>query len=241
MKPTFRFQIGFDLITNAMRLRTDQAQVVEAMSLHPHDQANAEEGPVEGSRARTLTTWGLWACRGGVAVLLLCCAGTMLFDLYRGAQVERALADIQRAGGLYKRQETGRARAVIGIDLDATVVFDTGEVVTRGHFTDEILPSVARFTRLEELSLNGADVTDDGLLSLQGLIELRRLYLSRTRVTDAGLGYLKGLRSLRTIDLRGTRVTPAGLRTLQRVLPRAQILSDASPSDRREEARLATE
>jgi hypothetical protein len=165
--------------------------------------------------------------RAIVGSLILACAATVLVDFYRDARTENSLAAIYSAGGLAMRDEGVPSRPVIGIDLDATTVFDTGDVRYRGHVTDRTLLVVARFGQLEQLSLEGADVTDAGLVSLLGLRALHRLNLSRTRVTDAGLLHLKGLSDLRFVDLRGTRVTPAGARELQLALPKAEVLADS--------------
>jgi hypothetical protein len=147
-------------------------------------------------------------------------------DLYREAQTQQALAEIQRAGGYYARDDGSRRRPVISVDLDATVVYDSGEVRKRGQVTDETLRLVARFPDLQELSLSGADVTDLGLVRLRDLKSLRRLNLSQTRLTDAALGHLKELAGLRAIDLRGTELTPTGIRALRRALPLAEVLAD---------------
>jgi hypothetical protein len=163
-----------------------------------------------------------------VAVLLCCCAGVILIDVVREVQVQRALAEIQRAGGLYRRQERGLWRPVIGIDLDATVVYDSGDQRVRGPVTDTTLLAVARLGHLQELSLDGAHVTDAGLANLKQLKKLRRLNLSRTPVTDAGLGFLQELPDLRTLDLRGTIVTAVGVKQLQLALPTAEILTGMS-------------
>jgi hypothetical protein len=196
------------------------------MFLKLRRQANTPE-LTAASPAKALTLWPFWACGGAVAVLLCVCALTMLIDFYRETRVKRALAEIQKAGGLYMRAEGGRSRPVIGIDLDATVVYDSHEVRTRGPVTDKTLLVIAEFDRLQELSLSGAQVTDSGLVSVQGLRGLRRLNLSGTRLTDAGLSNLKGLADLRIIDLRGTRVTASGVKELRRALPEAAILADA--------------
>jgi hypothetical protein len=109
-----------------------------------------------------------------VAVLICVCAAAIFIDLYRDAETERSLASIRSAGGFAMRDERARSRPVVGVDLDATTVLDTGEVRQRGHVTDRTLLVVAGFRRLRELSLNGADVTDAGLVSLARLKELRQ-------------------------------------------------------------------
>jgi hypothetical protein len=183
--------------------------------------------PTAASRVKARSSWPFWACGGAVAVLLCVCAAMMLFDFYREARVERALSEIQRAGGLYMRAEGGRSHPVVGIDLDSTVVYDSAEVRMRGPVTDKTLLVVAEFGHLQELSLVGANVTDSGLASVKGLKALRRLNLSGTRLTDAGLSNLRGLADLRIIDLRGTKVTTTGIQELQLALPKAAIRTDA--------------
>ena len=108
----------------------------------------------------------------------------------------------------------------------------------RGYATDEILRVVGRFGQLEVLSLDGSHITDAGLAHLKRLKALRQLRLSHTEVSNVGLGHLRGLSALEVIDLRGTKVTEAGVTELKRALPRAEILSEASPGQRREEPQL---
>jgi len=175
------------------------------------------------------SSWGVWLSRAFVVVVLGGCVGMVGIDLYREARTEQALAEVHRAGGFTMREAGGRRHPVIGIDLDAATVDDTGLVRPRGHVTDETLQLVGRFGELQVLSLDSADVTDAGLVSLRGLKALERLKLSRTPLTDAGLSHLMVLARLRTIDLRGTHVTPAGVRAaLRRALPMAEILADES-------------
>jgi hypothetical protein len=171
----------------------------------------------------------MWAIRlcGAVVVVLVCaCAVTIFVDLYRDVETERLLASIQSAGGFVMRDERARSRPVVGIDLDATTVFDSGRVHQRGHVTDRTLLVVAGFRQLQELSLDGADVTDAGLVSLTGLKKLRRLIIARTHVTDSGIDKLKGLPKLSFVDLRGTSVTPEAVGELRRALPNAEVLTD---------------
>jgi hypothetical protein len=169
-----------------------------------------------------------WLYRAGVAIALGGCLGIVGLDVYREERTEQALAAIQKAGGFYRRKVDRRWSPVISIDLDATIVYDSGWVRRRGHVTDAIFSLLWRFGQLQELSLDGADLTDAGLVGLRDLRALRRLNLARTRLTDAGLNYLKELAGLRVIDLRGTQVTPAGIQALRRALPMTVILADES-------------
>lgn len=68
---------------------------------------------------------------------------------------------------------------------------------------------------VDELSLRGTSVTDEGLAALSLLPGLRGLDLADTRVTDAGLAHVADLRALERLDLSGTRVTGEGLARLK--------------------------
>lgn len=68
---------------------------------------------------------------------------------------------------------------------------------------------------VDELSLRGTSVTDEGLAALSLLPGLRRLDLADTGVTDAGLAHVADLRALERLDLSGTRVTGEGLARLK--------------------------
>src|SRR5262249_55015358 len=152
--------------------------VEEPMVLESRERAGPEGWPQDHPK-RARRSWALRARDGVLAVLLCGGAGMILIDLYRKALVERALAEIERAGGTYLRQAGGRSGPVVALDLDATIVFDNGEVHERGRATDAILPTIAQLGDLRELSLDGAGVTDAGLVHLKRLKKLRRLNLSR--------------------------------------------------------------
>jgi Leucine Rich repeat len=185
-----------------------------------------EEESLAASPSADRSAWGYWVARAALALALGGCAMMMGFDRYQEARTEQALREIQKVGGLYLRKNGSQRGDVIGIDLDDSVVYDSGWVRPRGHVTDEIFPLLQRFGQLQELSLAGADVSDAGLVGLRELSDLRRLNLSRTHLTDSGLVSLKELARLRAIDLRGTQVTPEGVRALRRALPMAEILAD---------------
>ena len=85
------------------------------------------------------------------------------------------------------------------VDLESCVSFDAA------------LERLPGFARLEQLSLDEDDVTDDHLAQLAGLTNLKFLSLCGTNVTDAGLAHLANLRSLNTLYLCNTAVTDAGL------------------------------
>ena len=169
--------------------------------------------------------------------MLLCvCAALMMIDFYRESRVERALTEIQTVGGLYMRAEGGRSRPVIGIDLDATIVYDNQEVRLRGPVTDKTLLVVAEFGGLHELSLVGADVSDSGLASVKGLKALRRLNLSRTQLTDTGLSNLRAWQTCGSSTCVVRRSPPKVSRSSNSPCPKRQSsptrqINDALPND----------
>jgi Leucine Rich repeat len=86
------------------------------------------------------------------------------------------------------------------MNLDEKRRFDAALVPPYERRIDVALVQVGRLRRLEELDLNGLEVT------------------------DAGLAHLGGLTSLHTLVLRSTKVTDAGVKELQRALPNLRIV-----------------
>ncbi len=85
------------------------------------------------------------------------------------------------------------------------------------------LKGIGAFKALEELNLNGTEVTGTGLKHLAGLKALQKLDLYDTKVTDAGLKHLAGLKALKSLSLYYTKVTDAGVSRLKRALPNCRI------------------
>jgi hypothetical protein len=186
----------------------------------------------------------------GLMVLTLVIGGWLGW-IVRSTRVQReAVAAINGAGGsvLYDWQwvhgrfiPTGRPGAPgwlvdrMGNDYWGHVVY--ANVNERG--SDTTLSYIAQLSRLEELelamapvtdsrlahinglsnlrvlSLNSAGVSNAGLIHLEGLRSLERLVLASKHVTDAGLAHLRGLHSLSILSLAGAGVTDAGLMHLR--------------------------
>ncbi|MBX3439104.1 MAG: hypothetical protein KF861_16560 [Planctomycetaceae bacterium] len=62
-------------------------------------------------------------------------------------------------------------------------------------------------TALTEITMSGADITDENVKHLQGLTDLRVLDVSQSQISDAGLQVLSGLTDLRFVNLFKTPVT----------------------------------
>jgi hypothetical protein len=164
---------------------------------------------------------------GAICVGLIAAIGVLVsIELYKMAAINRSLAAVCEAGGIYARDDEARGRPVVSIDLDSYLIDDTGQVHRRGRATDQLLALLPRFDQLRELSLVEADVTDLGLPHLTQLRGLKRLSLRGTRVTDAGVAHLARCLKLGWIDLRETSVTSRGVGMLQAALPGTDILID---------------
>ena len=116
---------------------------------------------------------------------------------------EKAIAEIQKLGGIVRRDEQDPIRPVVSVDLSRTLVTDAG------------LKNVAAFTQLKKLDLHGTRITDAGLPHLQGLTRLQWLFLGQTEVTAAGMAHLQGLNQLEWLCLSMTEVNDAGLEHLK--------------------------
>ena len=108
------------------------------------------------------------------------------------------------------------------INLDATKAKGTKAKIPRA--TDDDLADLHRFSHLQELWLNGTDVTDATVKQLNGLRELRVVNLRGTKVTDEGLSVFANHSQLQILNLRDTQVTGTGLTHLKGLL-HLQILN----------------
>jgi hypothetical protein len=187
------------------------------------DSLAGDQLDVDSSRQMHRRRWLLVA----VLVFFASLTGSICFDLAKRASVERAVEGLRKSGAYFARSELEKDRPVVSIDLDSSLVDDSGLVHWRRQATDNDLARLIHFDRLRELSLADADVTDTGLAHLSGLKSLKQLNLRGTRVTDAGMVHIEGLRDLDRLDLRETRVTPSGVAALRASLPDTIIVTDA--------------
>ena len=89
--------------------------------------------------------------------------------------------------------------------------------------TDEGLRRLTVLKNLHVLMLQGTKITDRGLESIKNFTQLERLGLNATQVTDAGLDQLRGLTHLKELTLGGTIVSDAGMAKLRQALPNCKI------------------
>ncbi len=81
----------------------------------------------------------------------------------------------------------------------------------RTAVTDACFNTLATFTHLRALHLEGTRVTGAGLRTLAGLSQLRYLNLSNTKVTQAQLAPLRSMKKLRHLYLYNTPAQPASI------------------------------
>ena len=79
----------------------------------------------------------------------------------------------------------------------------------RTAVTDASFTTLAQFTHLRALHLEGTAVTGNGLAKLAPLTQLIYLNLSGTKVTQASVAPLKAMKNLRYVYLYNTPVQPA--------------------------------
>jgi hypothetical protein len=85
---------------------------------------------------------------------------------------------------------------------------------------DRTLENLRGMTKLRELDLNGAGVTDEGLGVLAELPSIQELRLARVKITDDGFQkYLAHKESLRKLDLTGTQVHGKSKREWKKAQP----------------------
>tara|TARA_B100000029_G_C17521448_1_gene940050 strand:- start:274 stop:774 length:501 start_codon:yes stop_codon:yes gene_type:complete len=96
--------------------------------------------------------------------------------------------------------------------------------------TDASLKELAKLKNLTELGLAGTQITDSGFKKLMKLRKLTHLDLGHTKIMDAGfkMKMLTKLRKLSWLGLKDTRVTRAGVAELQKMLPKCEIISNAT-------------
>jgi len=109
---------------------------------------------------------------------------------------------------------------------DRAAIRDAGSIETlvlsRSGLSDADLGYLVRLSALQNLSLDGNPITDEGLRHLAGL-PLVGLDLSSTRVTDVGLSRLSTIPTLRVLYVVNTGVTPDGVDSLRRLAPEVSI------------------
>lgn len=91
------------------------------------------------------------------------------------------------------------------------------------HIGISTLRRISNLKTLTNLSLDCADVTDDGLKYVAELQNLEQLSLTQCPVTDNGIKRLSVLKKLSSVGLLNTKVTPDGSAALGRLMPHTTI------------------
>ena len=120
--------------------------------------------------------------------------------------------------------------------LNRTTVTDDGVAALAGQtslrnlelendaITDLSMVTIARFARLESLSLRyDSRLTDVGLQQLASLKQLRKLNLWHTGANDNTLVRLAELKHLEDLSLLGARASLMAIAKLQSALPHCRI------------------
>lgn len=174
-----------------------------------------------------LTTWlGLWVGRAEkqrrTVKSIRELRGSVSYRfIWPGSQV----LDSDSIGGKWFVRQLGR-------DLFTNVI---AVYLVTPYVTDESMDLAMQFPRLEELSIGGGELTEQGIKKLSALtglntlnlvgqdvpdvalapiaqlVNLEWLSLHQTRVSDQGMKHLAGLSKIRHLDLWDTEITDQGL------------------------------
>lgn len=99
-----------------------------------------------------------------------------------------------------------------------------------GHMPvdDEDMTTVANFTNLQVLNLNGTGITDQGLTNLYNLKDLQKLYLTETSVTESGIREFLEANPIKKIYLWGSQIDTTGLKNLTQMFPGTTIVGESN-------------
>jgi hypothetical protein len=196
--------------------------------------------------------WFKFSLRSLLVFVTICSVGFGWFEYkLRQAHRQRVVVEqIQQLGGmvLYDIQFNSDgnlrndakpfgpawAHQLLGIDFFGNVRIVTsygftipnegpGTLTHTDKFNDSLLALLQELHQLEDLSLGGTQVTDEGLIHIKMMTGLKKLSLYNTQITDAGLSHLRGATQLESLDLVSTRVTDHGCEELQAALPNLEI------------------
>jgi hypothetical protein len=75
-------------------------------------------------------------------------------------------------------------------------------------YSDELIKLVKRIPNLEQLQLNGTEITDEALKELEGNPSLVGIGLSATKITNQSLPILKSMPNLNYVEADGSKIDP---------------------------------
>jgi cellulose synthase/poly-beta-1,6-N-acetylglucosamine synthase-like glycosyltransferase/Leucine-rich repeat (LRR) protein len=134
----------------------------------------------------------------------------VLSDTSLGDEVFQFLAPAKNLEAviLDSRKITGKGMAQLTTDkLRRLVLSATG-------VNDDALKEIGSFPKLQELELDGTNVTSGVFPYFESLKQLKNLSLAGTQVTDAGFEAVGKLTSLESLNLNRTKIRGQGLRHL---------------------------
>ena len=93
-------------------------------------------------------------------------------------------------------------------------------VLEKTFITDGVFDVVDQMRQLEILDLTATRVTDTGLARVGRLTKLNELWIGGAKVTDASVPHILKLKQLETLDINATGITAQGQQRLKRGLPK---------------------
>jgi cellulose synthase/poly-beta-1,6-N-acetylglucosamine synthase-like glycosyltransferase/Leucine-rich repeat (LRR) protein len=134
----------------------------------------------------------------------------VLSDTSLGDEVFEQLAPVKNLEVLILE-----SRKITGAGLDKLTTDKLRRLVLSATAAnDEALKGVRILSKLQELELDGTNVTSGVLRHFEGLKQLKKLSLAGTQVTDTGFADIGKLTSLESLNLKRTKIHGEGLRCL---------------------------
>lgn len=174
--------------------------------------------------------WSRYSLRMLLLAVFVCSLGFgwLAYARNQSQQQWALLQNIERVGGSYTPflkdlPVPSWLKRFLGIEMPARVkwvVFEDSKV------TDQDLAQLAGqpFENLDELDIDGTQITDAGLLHVKRFSKLRGLHADNTKITDAGLAHLSGMPSLIILNIENTQVSGKGIACLAD-LPELRLLN----------------
>ena len=103
-------------------------------------------------------------------------------------------------------------------------------ILDGSNLTNDDLREIGKMKHLTVLDLRNNPISDEGIAHLAKLTSLKHLALPGTKITDRALEHLIELKNLRYLDLIGTEITRGGAEKLKKSLPNVTLATDRKVS-----------
>jgi hypothetical protein len=163
----------------------------------------------------------------GGAVLILLAVVAFLWPNQRRS----AIAAIEADGGLLNYKSSDRGSGIFSRFMERLKFWNnsSSDISNVVIASDNTIKYFAAFPEVEELHLNGPNVTDEALLSLKDFPQITSLRISRTSIKGTSFGELRKLPRLRRLYIAQPAISAEMIDALNAVAPMPEKLSAIMP------------